>query len=278
MSDAPRGPGWWQATDGRWYAPTPAGGSSPPPPPVTPAERKRQVRRAKALVQVQGLLEPGEAIRAMFVSQTGPSPRGVLSVGVSANAMHYWHTAVTDRNIVLSPVQAFGGKGSKRFLQRLPLAPIEIEEAPSRHQWLPVRIAGIRHWVARESYDDVLAANEALRTPVAPAPPPPPPPPPPFAVRPPPPSPAPPAAAPPPPSPPVSAARPPAPSPRAPASPAPAVGPPPAPPPPPVRSGPAPGWYPDPSGRHQLRYWHGGAWTDDVADGGVRRADPLAAA
>ena len=36
MSDQSRGPGWWQATDGEWYPPAPAGGgpaSQPPPPP-----------------------------------------------------------------------------------------------------------------------------------------------------------------------------------------------------------------------------------------------------
>jgi hypothetical protein len=33
-------------------------------------------------------------------------------------------------------------------------------------------------------------------------------------------------------------------------------------------------WYPDPSGRHQHRYWDGSAWTDWVADGGVTGRDP----
>lgn len=31
MSDRPEGPGWWQASDGRWYPP--AGAAPPPPPP-----------------------------------------------------------------------------------------------------------------------------------------------------------------------------------------------------------------------------------------------------
>jgi hypothetical protein len=31
MSDVPQGPEWWQASDGRWYAPRP--GAAPPPPP-----------------------------------------------------------------------------------------------------------------------------------------------------------------------------------------------------------------------------------------------------
>ena len=30
------------------------------------------------------------------------------------------------------------------------------------------------------------------------------------------------------------------------------------------------GWYPDPSGRHERRYWHDGRWTEHVGDGGRR--------
>lgn len=33
MSDAPQGPGWWQASDGKWYPPTAKPGT---PPPATP--------------------------------------------------------------------------------------------------------------------------------------------------------------------------------------------------------------------------------------------------
>jgi uncharacterized RDD family membrane protein YckC len=34
-------------------------------------------------------------------------------------------------------------------------------------------------------------------------------------------------------------------------------------------------WQPDPSGRHQLRYWDGQTWTDAVSDGGVQANDPI---
>lgn len=40
----------------------------------------------------------------------------------------------------------------------------------------------------------------------------------------------------------------------------------------------APGWLPDPSGRHEYRYWDGRQWTDDVADGGIASVDPTAGA
>ncbi|MGH9229768.1 MAG: DUF2510 domain-containing protein [Acidimicrobiales bacterium] len=38
---------------------------------------------------------------------------------------------------------------------------------------------------------------------------------------------------------------------------------------------PAPGWLPDPTRRHQYRYWDGTRWSDDVADGGVASTDAL---
>lgn len=34
-------------------------------------------------------------------------------------------------------------------------------------------------------------------------------------------------------------------------------------------------WYPDPSGRHEHRYWDGRRWTEHVADGGIASIDPF---
>jgi hypothetical protein len=39
---------------------------------------------------------------------------------------------------------------------------------------------------------------------------------------------------------------------------------------------PAAGWNPDPTGRHEYRYWDGGSWTDDVSDNGLTSVDPVA--
>jgi Protein of unknown function (DUF2510) len=38
---------------------------------------------------------------------------------------------------------------------------------------------------------------------------------------------------------------------------------------------PTPGWQPDPTGRHEYRYWDGSSWTDDVSDGGNASTDPM---
>jgi hypothetical protein len=35
------------------------------------------------------------------------------------------------------------------------------------------------------------------------------------------------------------------------------------------------GWYPDPTGRHQLRWLRTGRWTSNVADGDVLGDDPV---
>ena len=40
-----------------------------------------------------------------------------------------------------------------------------------------------------------------------------------------------------------------------------------------LQAHPAAGWYTDPSGRHEARYWDGERWTDRVADRGVENAD-----
>ncbi|MGH9134767.1 MAG: phospholipid scramblase-related protein [Ilumatobacteraceae bacterium] len=36
----------------------------------------------------------------------------------------------------------------------------------------------------------------------------------------------------------------------------------------------APNWYPDPMGRHELRYWDGQVWTDHVSNQGATSTDP----
>ncbi len=51
--------------------------------------------------------------------------------------------------------------------------------------------------------------------------------------------------------------------------------PPPASPPPQAPGSVQPNWYPDPSGKHQYRYYDGSRWTDDVSDNGVALKDPL---
>jgi len=34
-------------------------------------------------------------------------------------------------------------------------------------------------------------------------------------------------------------------------------------------------WQPDPTGRHQYRYWDGVQWTDQISDEGITGVDPM---
>ncbi|MGH9211880.1 MAG: DUF2510 domain-containing protein [Acidimicrobiales bacterium] len=36
-----------------------------------------------------------------------------------------------------------------------------------------------------------------------------------------------------------------------------------------------PGWFPDPVGRHEFRWWDGTSWSDIVADQGAESVDRL---
>ena len=45
---------------------------------------------------------------------------------------------------------------------------------------------------------------------------------------------------------------------------------------PPVAPANPAGWFPDPVGGHDHRYWDGTRWTEHVADAGVSAVDPLA--
>jgi hypothetical protein len=40
---------------------------------------------------------------------------------------------------------------------------------------------------------------------------------------------------------------------------------------------PTPDWYPDPTGRHELRYWDGSHWTEHVVEGGIPTTDAAGA-
>ncbi len=44
-----------------------------------------------------------------------------------------------------------------------------------------------------------------------------------------------------------------------------------------MADGSAAGWYADPQGRHEQRYWDGNGWTDHVSDAGTAGTDPVAA-
>lgn len=72
MSDTPQGPGWWQASDGRWYppadAPAPAGMPAPGPPAVVAGQTSGKATATLVLALVSFVLCPViPAIAALIV-------------------------------------------------------------------------------------------------------------------------------------------------------------------------------------------------------------------
>lgn len=179
----------------------------------TQLQKGQQRLRAEA----QAWLDPGEALQAIFVTQTGPS--GIGEWGFGSLMQRYWVIAVTDRNVVVGPL---GVKGSPT---RLPRVPFEMPDAPTGGSSFPVTIGGQRQRSAREQFEIVAAANALLRAGQGTAQPG-------GAVA------------------PEEAARPQTPA----------------------------DWYADPLGRHEVRYWDGHQWTDNVADQGVQAEDPVSTA
>jgi hypothetical protein len=69
--EAPSGPGWWQASDGKWYAPE----TAPAPPPPPSSVQARQPYIAVAMIASVGILVAGVAL-ALFGTITGGADEG----------------------------------------------------------------------------------------------------------------------------------------------------------------------------------------------------------
>lgn len=124
MSDAPQGPGWWQASDGRWYPPDQVPGPTPTPvpgppsglppgygyapgsgyPPAGPALPSVQGMAVASLVlgilNLVGCCVPFSgvlgviglplgiiALRRISAGQADPSPRGLAIAGIVLSAI-----------------------------------------------------------------------------------------------------------------------------------------------------------------------------------------------
>jgi hypothetical protein len=67
VSDAAQGPGWWQASDGKWYSPEQHPSNAPPPPPafgVSPSS----TQTLPPAVQVKSTHTNGFAIASFVLS------------------------------------------------------------------------------------------------------------------------------------------------------------------------------------------------------------------
>lgn len=102
MSNGPRGPGWWQASDGYWYPPQQSAGYTPPPPPPswpapaaypqypTPGRRTRGIAH---LPPAAWLLFTGLALNELAIllrDSGGYWSGGYWVVGLVAAGLFVW--------------------------------------------------------------------------------------------------------------------------------------------------------------------------------------------
>ena len=131
--------------------------------------------RDKLADRVRPMLEPGEQIQEVFVTQTGPSPYWALLTYLIFFTVKRRIIVVTDRAIVVVRAGSFMGTTAKEVLARLPRA---TRIGPLSGLWAKAEINGEKQWIHKRFHGDVTRADAAggRSAPVGPSLPPPPPP------------------------------------------------------------------------------------------------------
>jgi hypothetical protein len=125
--------------------------------------------RDKLAARVQPMLEPGEQIQAVFLTQTGPSPYWFLATYFILFAIKRRIVVATDRAVVVVRAGAMTGTSAKEVLARLPRS---TRIGPLSGLWARIELNGERQWVHKRFHGDVAVADSRAAT-GAPLPPPP---------------------------------------------------------------------------------------------------------
>ena len=114
--------------------------------------------RDKLAARVQPLLEPGEQVQAVFVTQTGPSPYWVLLTTLIFFTVKRRIIVATDRAVVVVRAGTMSGTTAKEVLARLPRA---TRFGPVSGMWSKIVVNGEQQWVHKRFHGDVAAADAA---------------------------------------------------------------------------------------------------------------------
>ena len=143
--------------------------------------------RDKLADRVRPMLQPGEQIQEVLLSQTGPSPYWALLTYLIFFAIKRRIIVVTDQAIVMVRAGAWTGTSAKEVLARLPRS---TRFGPLSGLWARAELNGERQWIHKRFHGDAARADAwapatgpgpvpgpATVPGTAPLPPPPPPPP-----------------------------------------------------------------------------------------------------
>jgi hypothetical protein len=107
---------------------------------------------------VQPLLEPGEQVQAVFITQTGPSPYWVLVTTLIFFAVKRRIIVATDRAIVIVRAGAMSGTSAKEVMARLPRG---TRLGPASGMWAKISVNGEQQWVHKRFHGDIARADAA---------------------------------------------------------------------------------------------------------------------
>jgi hypothetical protein len=114
--------------------------------------------RDKLAARVQPLLEPGEQVQAVFITQTGPSPYWVLVTTLIFFAVKRRIIVATDRAIVVVRAGAMSGTSAKQVMARLPRG---TRLGPASGMWAKISVNGEQQWVHKRFHGDIARADAA---------------------------------------------------------------------------------------------------------------------
>jgi hypothetical protein len=120
--------------------------------------------RDKLAERVRPMLEPGEQVQEVFITQTGPSPYWAVLTYLIFFAVKRRIIVVTDRAIVIVRAGTFMGTTAKEVIGRLPRA---TRLGPVSGLWAKITINGERNWVHKRFHGDINRADSAVGAPPA---------------------------------------------------------------------------------------------------------------
>jgi hypothetical protein len=127
--------------------------------------------RDKLADRVRPMLQPGEQIQEVLLSQTGPSPYWAFLTYLIFFAIKRHIIVVTDRAIVMVKAGAWTGTSAQEVLARLPRS---TRFGPLSGLWAGVELNGEKQWIHKRFHADAARADAWAPAPGAvPVPPPP---------------------------------------------------------------------------------------------------------
>ena len=112
--------------------------------------------RDKLGARVQPMLEPGEQVQEVILSQTGPNPFLAVITYLVFFMVKRRIIVATDRAIVVIKAGAFTGTSAKEVIARLPRA---TRLGPVSGLWAKVDINGEKNYIHKRFHGDVARAD-----------------------------------------------------------------------------------------------------------------------